>query len=76
MTSLPKLPDPDRTMWQYGKQIDHFTADQMREYANCCLQNDTKQLKNALRRILFEASSIGDAKEIASFALSRSSDTR
>ena len=24
------LPPPDRTMWQYGKQIDHYTADQLR----------------------------------------------
>ena len=24
------LPPPDRTMWQYGKQIDHSTAEQMR----------------------------------------------
>lgn len=24
------LPPPDRTMWQYGKQIDHYTAEQMR----------------------------------------------
>lgn len=27
------LPPPDRTMWQYGKQIDHYTADQVRAYA-------------------------------------------
>ena len=31
--SLPELPGPDRTMWQHGKQIDHYTADQMRAYA-------------------------------------------
>lgn len=31
--ALPPLPVPDRTMWQYGKQIDHFTADQMRAFA-------------------------------------------
>lgn len=31
--SLPELPAPDRTMWQHGKQIDHYTADQMRAYA-------------------------------------------
>lgn len=24
------LPPPDRTMWQYGKQIDHYTAEQLR----------------------------------------------
>jgi hypothetical protein len=29
--ALPTLPAPDRTMWQYGKQIDHYTADQMRD---------------------------------------------
>lgn len=27
--ALPELPEPDRTMWQHGKQIDHYTADQM-----------------------------------------------
>ena len=31
--SLPPLPTPDRTMWQYGKQIDHYTAEQMLAYA-------------------------------------------
>lgn len=31
--SLPELPAPDRTMWQHGQQIDHYTADQMRAYA-------------------------------------------
>ena len=30
---LPPLPLPDRTMWQYGQQIDHYTASQMQEYA-------------------------------------------
>lgn len=31
--ALPPLPAPDRTMWQYGKQIDHYTAEQMKAYA-------------------------------------------
>jgi len=31
--SLPPLPVPDRTMWQYGKKIEHYTGQQMREYA-------------------------------------------
>ncbi len=34
---LPPLPVPDRTMWQYGKQLDHYTAKQMREYARSAL---------------------------------------
>jgi hypothetical protein len=34
---LPPLPAPDRSMWQYGKQIDHYTAEQMREYAKAVL---------------------------------------
>lgn len=33
MKELPPLPPPDRTMWQYGKQIDHYTAEQMHAYA-------------------------------------------
>ena len=31
--TLPALPDPSRTMWQYGNQVDHYTAEQMRAYA-------------------------------------------
>ena len=34
---LPPLPEPDRTMWQHGQQIDHYTADQMRAYALAAL---------------------------------------
>lgn len=34
---LPPLPEPARTMWQHGKQIDHYTADQMRAYALAAL---------------------------------------
>ena len=34
---LPALPPPDRTMWQHGRQIDHYTAAQMRAYANSAL---------------------------------------
>ena len=34
---LPALPPPDRTMWQHGRQIDHYTAAQMRAYANFAL---------------------------------------
>lgn len=35
--ALPALPPPDRTMWQHGRQIDHYTADQMHAYANAAL---------------------------------------
>jgi len=31
--ALPPLPPPDRTMWQYGKQLDHYTVEQMWAYA-------------------------------------------
>lgn len=31
--TLPELPIPDRTMWQYGEKIEHFTAPQMTAYA-------------------------------------------
>lgn len=34
---FPSLPEPDRTMWQHGQQIDHYTADQMRAYALAAL---------------------------------------
>ena len=40
---LPPLPAPDRTVWQYGRQIDHYTSDQMRDYADAAtavLMND------------------------------------
>lgn len=37
MTDLPPLPPPDRTMWQYGQQIDHYTAAQMHAYALAAL---------------------------------------
>ena len=35
---LPPLPAPDRTMWQYGQAVQHFTATQMREYALATIQ--------------------------------------
>ena len=38
--SLPALPPPDRTMWQHGKQIDHYTDEQMRAYASAALGLD------------------------------------
>lgn len=74
MTSLPKLPDPDRTMWQYGKQIDHFTADQMQAYAQSCIDDECRRLKSALRRVVFEAASLPEARSIADSELSRRPD--
>lgn len=35
---LPSLPTPIRTMWQYGQQIDHYSAEQMRAYAIAALE--------------------------------------
>jgi hypothetical protein len=29
----PPLTDPDRVMWQYGKEIRHYTEQQVRDYA-------------------------------------------
>lgn len=40
---LPPLPPPDRTMHQYGKQIDHFTADQMHAYALAALAQQAQE---------------------------------
>lgn len=34
---LPPQSEPDRTMWQHGQQIDHYTANQMRAYALAAL---------------------------------------
>ena len=34
---LPPLRHPDRTMWQYGRQIDHFTAVQMFAHARAAI---------------------------------------
>jgi hypothetical protein len=31
--TAPELPDPDRVWWQWGREIKHYTADQMRRYA-------------------------------------------
>lgn len=36
--ALPALPPPDRVMWQYGRQIDHYTAQQMMDYARSALK--------------------------------------
>jgi hypothetical protein len=36
---LPPLPVPDRVMWQYGQQIQHYTAEQMRAYAEAAVKN-------------------------------------
>ena len=49
VNDLPPLPPPDRTMHQYGKQIDHFTADQMRAYAQAALEatSNAEQTKEA-----------------------------
>ena len=48
----PPLPTPDRTMWQYGKQINHYTAEQMMEYAELSKDGMCKNitLENALQR--------------------------
>jgi len=49
---LPPLPPPDRTMWQYGNQIDHYTACQMREYAKAALQAVEDELENEIKRMI------------------------
>ena len=51
MNDMPPLPPPDRTMHQYGKQIDHFTADQMRAYAQAALDALNDELEAGLGQI-------------------------
>lgn len=48
--ALPELPEPDRTMWQHGKQIDHYTADQMRAYALQAVEALTQALATTERK--------------------------
>lgn len=53
MDKFPPLPPPDRTMWQYGKQIDHYTADQMQAYArsaNMIAKTGAQRVKEAEAR--------------------------
>lgn len=38
---LPPLPVPDRTMWQYGVEIKHYTQDQMVKYAELARASKT-----------------------------------
>lgn len=52
VNDLPPLPPPDRTMHQYGKQIDHFTADQMRAYAQAALDALNDELEASLKRMI------------------------
>ena len=35
---LPTLPAPDRTMWQHGQRIDHYTTLQMQNYARAAVE--------------------------------------
>lgn len=49
---LPPLPAPDRTMWQYGKQIDHYTADQMRAFARSALNGLEAEAEAAITEFL------------------------
>ncbi len=51
---LPPLPVPDRTMWQYGKQIDHFTEGQMLEFAALCVSQENTRAIESLRVIFRE----------------------
>jgi len=48
---LPPLPSPDRTMWQYGKQIDHFTAAQMFAYARAAIDALYEESEAELKRM-------------------------
>lgn len=43
-----KLPEPDRTMWQYGQQINHYTENQMRDYALAVSEADNAALRAEL----------------------------
>ena len=52
VNDLPPLPPPDRTMHQYGKQIDHFTADQMRAYAQAAIDAIEDELEASLKRMI------------------------
>lgn len=51
-TELPPLPPPDRTMHQYGKQVDHFTAKQMHEYARAALQALADEAETSLKEMI------------------------
>lgn len=49
---LPQLPAPGRTIWQYGKQVDHFTADQMRAYAQAAIDALDDELEQSIKRMI------------------------
>lgn len=49
---LPPLPAPDRVMWQYGKQINHYTEDQMRKYAKAALDAVEDELEAELKKLI------------------------
>ncbi len=48
---LPPLPHPDRTMWQHGRQIDHFTAVQMFAYARAAIDALYDESEAELKRL-------------------------
>ncbi len=52
VNDLPKLPPPDRTMWQHGKQVDHFTADQMRAYAQSALDALADEVEQGIKEMI------------------------
>jgi hypothetical protein len=58
---LPPLPHPDRTMWQYGQQIDHFTAAQMFAYARDAVDAEREKWVASVR---LELDSNGQADAI------------
>lgn len=49
---LPKLPPPDRTMWQHGKRVDHFTTDQMHAYAQAALDALADEVEQGLKQMI------------------------
>jgi len=51
-SNLPPLPAPARTMHQYGKKIDHFTADQMHAYAQAALDSLNDELEASIMQMI------------------------
>ena len=52
VTKLPPLPAPDRVMWQYGEQINHYSEAQMQAYAEAARSQEYENtsLVRALQR--------------------------
>lgn len=58
---MPPLPEPDRTMWQHGQRIDHYTKAQMLAFAQAALDRLADQADAEIGRMI--AAGLGQIKQ-------------